>query len=156
MINKNFYDLRCVSLLRLVVKPNTPKVVMPRVLQADSRWWFLGFVLFLSFFSLIPFSTCCPASTWYQSKLWFPRFLVKPNHSWSYSPTKPPSLNPLAAAADTSSSICCKCRRHPSILNLWSSCGTKPPQPLICTGNPQYPNSLFVSTPQQKPINASK
>ena len=27
MINKNFYDLRCISLLRLVV--------MPRVLQAD-------------------------------------------------------------------------------------------------------------------------
>ena len=35
MINKNFYDLRCVSLLRLVVMPDTPKVVMPRVLQAD-------------------------------------------------------------------------------------------------------------------------
>jgi hypothetical protein len=30
MINENFYDLRCVSFLRLVV--------MPRVLQADSRW----------------------------------------------------------------------------------------------------------------------
>jgi hypothetical protein len=38
MINKNFYDLRCVSFLRLVVMPDTPKVVMPRVLQADSRW----------------------------------------------------------------------------------------------------------------------
>jgi hypothetical protein len=38
MINKNFYDLRCVSFLRLVVKPNTPMVVMPRVLQVDSRW----------------------------------------------------------------------------------------------------------------------
>jgi hypothetical protein len=37
MINKNFYDLRCVSFLRLVVKPNTPMVVMPRVLQVDSR-----------------------------------------------------------------------------------------------------------------------
>jgi hypothetical protein len=38
MINKNFYDLRCVSLFRLVVMPDTPKVVMLRVLQADSRW----------------------------------------------------------------------------------------------------------------------
>ena len=57
MINKNFYDLRCVSFLRLVVMPDTPKVVMPRVLQADSRWWFLGFVLFvLSFFPFILFS----------------------------------------------------------------------------------------------------
>ena len=37
MINANFYDLRCVSLLCLVVMPGTPKVVMPRVLQADSR-----------------------------------------------------------------------------------------------------------------------
>jgi hypothetical protein len=58
----------------------------------------------------------------------------------------------LVAAADSSSSICCKCHCHPSFLNLWSSCGTKPPQPPICAGNPQYPNSLFVSTPQQKPI----
>ena len=32
MINENFYDLRCVSLLCLVVMPNTPKVVMPKVL----------------------------------------------------------------------------------------------------------------------------
>ena len=46
MINENFYNLRCVSLLCLVVMLNTPKVVMlntpkvvmPRVLQADSRW----------------------------------------------------------------------------------------------------------------------
>jgi hypothetical protein len=38
MINENFYDLRCVSFLRLVVMPDTRKVVMPRVLQADSRW----------------------------------------------------------------------------------------------------------------------
>jgi hypothetical protein len=38
MINENFFDLRCVSFLCLVVMPNTPKVVMPRVLQADSRW----------------------------------------------------------------------------------------------------------------------
>ena len=38
MINENFYDLRCVTLLYLVVMPNTPTVVMPRVLQADSRW----------------------------------------------------------------------------------------------------------------------
>ena len=38
MINKNFYDLRCVSFLCLVVMPDTPKVVMPRVLQTDSRW----------------------------------------------------------------------------------------------------------------------
>ena len=51
MINENFHDLRCVSLLCLVVMPNTSKVVMPRVLQANSRWWFLGFVLFLSSFS---------------------------------------------------------------------------------------------------------
>ena len=32
MINKKIYDLRCVSLLHLVVMPDTPKVVMPRVL----------------------------------------------------------------------------------------------------------------------------
>ena len=38
IINENFDDLRCVSLLCLVVMPNTPKVVMPRVLQANSRW----------------------------------------------------------------------------------------------------------------------
>jgi hypothetical protein len=38
MITENFYDLKCVSLLRLVVIPDTPKMVMPRVLQADSRW----------------------------------------------------------------------------------------------------------------------
>jgi hypothetical protein len=38
MINENFYDLRCVSFLCLVVMPNTFKVVMPRVLQVDSRW----------------------------------------------------------------------------------------------------------------------
>jgi hypothetical protein len=38
MINENFYDLRCVSLPRLVVMLDTSKVVMPRVLQADSRW----------------------------------------------------------------------------------------------------------------------
>jgi hypothetical protein len=31
MINENFFDLRCVSLLCLVVMPDTPKVVMPRV-----------------------------------------------------------------------------------------------------------------------------
>ncbi len=37
MVNENFFDLRCVSLFCLVVMPNTPKVVMPRVLQADSR-----------------------------------------------------------------------------------------------------------------------
>jgi hypothetical protein len=38
MINENFYNLRCVSLFCLVVMPNTPKEVMPRVLHADSRW----------------------------------------------------------------------------------------------------------------------
>jgi hypothetical protein len=38
MINENFYDLRCVSLFRLVVMSDTSKVVMPRVLQEDSRW----------------------------------------------------------------------------------------------------------------------
>ena len=38
MINENFYDLRCVSLFCLVVMSNTPKVVMPRVLQIDFRW----------------------------------------------------------------------------------------------------------------------
>ena len=38
-------------MLYLVVKPDNPQVVMPRVLQADSRWWFVGFVLFLSSFS---------------------------------------------------------------------------------------------------------
>jgi hypothetical protein len=38
MINENFYDLRCVSFLCLVVMPDTLKVVMPRVLQADFRW----------------------------------------------------------------------------------------------------------------------
>jgi hypothetical protein len=38
MINENFYNLRCVSLLCLAVMPNTPKVVMPRVLQTDSMW----------------------------------------------------------------------------------------------------------------------
>ena len=38
LMNENFYDLRCVSLICLVVMPDTPKVVMPRVLQADSRW----------------------------------------------------------------------------------------------------------------------
>jgi hypothetical protein len=38
MINENFYDLRCVFLLFLVVMPNTPTMVIPRVLQADSRW----------------------------------------------------------------------------------------------------------------------
>jgi hypothetical protein len=38
MINENFYDLKCVSLLRLVVISDTPKMVMLRVLQADSRW----------------------------------------------------------------------------------------------------------------------
>jgi hypothetical protein len=45
IINENFYDLKCVSLLRLVVMLDTLKVVMldtlkvvmPRVLQADSR-----------------------------------------------------------------------------------------------------------------------
>ena len=38
MINEIFYDLRCVSLLCLVMMLNTPKVVMLRVSQADSRW----------------------------------------------------------------------------------------------------------------------
>jgi hypothetical protein len=38
MINENFYDLRCVSFLYLVVMLDTPKVVMPSVLQANSRW----------------------------------------------------------------------------------------------------------------------
>ena len=38
MINENFYDLRCVSFLCLVVMPDTLKVVMPRVLKADFRW----------------------------------------------------------------------------------------------------------------------
>ena len=38
MINENFYDLRCVSSLCLVVMPDIPKVVMPRVLQVDFRW----------------------------------------------------------------------------------------------------------------------
>ena len=38
IINENFYDLKCVSLLHLVVMPDTPKVVMPRVLQVNSRW----------------------------------------------------------------------------------------------------------------------
>jgi hypothetical protein len=38
MINENSYNLRCVSFLRLVVMPDNPKVVMPRVLQTDSRW----------------------------------------------------------------------------------------------------------------------
>jgi hypothetical protein len=38
MINENFDDLRCVSLLCLVMMPKTPKVVRSRVLQVDSRW----------------------------------------------------------------------------------------------------------------------
>ena len=38
MINENFYDLRCISFLRLVVMPDSSKVVVPSVLQADSRW----------------------------------------------------------------------------------------------------------------------
>jgi hypothetical protein len=38
MTNENFFDLRCISLLCLVVMLDNPKVVMPRVLQADSRW----------------------------------------------------------------------------------------------------------------------
>ena len=38
IINENLYDLRCVSFLRLVVMPDTPKVVMPRILQANFRW----------------------------------------------------------------------------------------------------------------------
>jgi hypothetical protein len=32
IINEYFFDLRCVSFLCLVMMPNTPKVVMPRVL----------------------------------------------------------------------------------------------------------------------------
>ena len=38
MINENFFDLRCTSLLCLVVMPDNPKVVMSRVLQTDLRW----------------------------------------------------------------------------------------------------------------------
>ena len=38
IINENFYDLRCISFFHLVVMPDTSMVVMPRVLQTDSRW----------------------------------------------------------------------------------------------------------------------
>ena len=38
MINENFYDLRCVFFLYLVVMLDTSKMVMPRVLLANSRW----------------------------------------------------------------------------------------------------------------------
>ena len=41
-----------VCYLCLLVMPDTPQLVMPRVLQADSRRGFLGFVLLFSSFSL--------------------------------------------------------------------------------------------------------
>ena len=65
---------------------DTPKVMMPRVLQVDSRWWFLGFVLlFSSFFLYSYFPIYCPASTWYQSKLRSPRWLKPPYNTLAFS-----------------------------------------------------------------------
>ena len=103
MINENFDGLRCVSLLCLVVMPNTPKVMMPRVLQVDSKWWFLEFILFLSSFSHLSYFPLSSCINLVSEQTLIPMLLLNSNiqqtfhqqpNTWQATLIKPPAKYP--------------------------------------------------------------